>query len=185
MSDDPHTVANRIWGAKPDSEAPNASASKSEPFNEHAVAERVWGRPAVAKAGGTHSVALRPSVDRVSDLTGLDRAGADRLEASLAGVASDLGLTNEETGNFAKDYERQVLNGRDSQEIDRWSAESRRKLRERYGANADAMLADAQEFVRNDPAMASVLVKTGLGSHPKYVERIVERAAKKKFWEKK
>lgn len=181
--EDVSKTAQRIWGdkeASPEFTAPSAPVSK--PVNQQEVAERVWGREsAIRHENGDYSSALRAPIERLSNFSGLDQEGAKALQREMAGVAYDMGLTGYEAGDLANRYEKQVRDGVDRAEVGEWSERAHRKIKDTYGSEADALLEAAKSYVRSRPALAKLLGTTGLGSHPAYVEKIVERVRKLKL----
>ena len=69
-----------------------------------------------------------------------------------------------------------MANPPDDAQVLSWQNAARSELTAAFGDSADLALADAQKLVADDPRLAEFLDSTGLGSHPRVVLQLAERA---------
>lgn len=73
-------------------------------------------------------------------------------------------------------YLRHVAQPATQEQLGAWAQETRRAVRERYGAEAEDRLKMAREVVAANKKLHDLLAFTGLGSHPGIVLDLLERA---------
>jgi hypothetical protein len=92
-------------------------------------------------------------------------------------IMSDLGMSDGEARDVVSIMSTELANGIPTDEtIESWGREATQETFRRYGKAAEARLEDARLLVRRDPRVRRLLDQTGLGSHPKVVAMMIERA---------
>jgi len=61
--------------------------------------------------------------------------------------------------------------------VESWGRQALAQVRQQYGDRADDLLAAARRLVARDPRVSRFLVDSGLGSHPRVVNMLIEKAA--------
>lgn len=123
----------------------------------------------------------RPAIDDslglVSDVAGWTEQERTAHTLSLSHAFNDAKLSAGEASIVASNIAQYSKAAPDEETVRGWEIESRRALREQYGtAEGDRRLALAAEFVANRPELRELLNQTGVGSHPKVVRMIAEKA---------
>lgn len=153
--------------------------------NTETPAAGAVGEQKAEPGGGLYpvDVALRPAFEqRRDDLAvglGLDTTKIAAREADFTDVMRQTGLDPHVVGTPLYDLltsaELAEQRGAEAVDVQPLNEESRRLLRETYGAkDAEDLLARAQSFVASQPKLAAMLRTRGIGSQPKVVAMLVE-----------
>lgn len=124
----------------------------------------------------TYLPVLRPSLDSLRDATGMTAADAERHVTEMALAFDDAGIGTDEAASIHSHIVHHLNTPVDDATYQEWQTEARRMVREQYGSDADRRLQAATAFVKSRPAFARALEESGIGSHPKLVLALVERA---------
>jgi hypothetical protein len=141
---------------------------------EETAAERLFGSRESLRTD--YGPALKDSLDRLSDSTG---ATPEQLQGHLDAVAevfSDARINSREASGLHSLLVSHLSAPVDDATVQQWETESRRELREQYGDDAGRRLAAAQKFVAARPDLQRTLDETGLGSHPRVILALAEKA---------
>jgi hypothetical protein len=96
-------------------------------------------------------------------------------------ILSDFQFTTGEAKEVVSLVDRYAVAPPDEATAAAWASESWDALVRQHGQReANAMLADAQKLVARDPRVKLILEKTGLGNHPKLVQKLVSLARSEK-----
>lgn len=123
----------------------------------------------------TYGTQLRAPLQKLADDHSLPAEQVAELHNAAARVFSELEVPTGRAAEWSELVVRHAT-GADETQIREWRTETVTRLREQYGAEANARLAQAQELVTRFPGFAQMLAGTGLGSHPRVVLELVERA---------
>ncbi len=147
--------------------SPAANTSESLPPRSPNCAKRL--SDACTRASTAYGSALKPVFDGERDAASAIEEWSETMADMEIGVneaAAVAGLANTYRRAPASD-----------DVVQSWATDAMSQVRQRYGADADRRLADAQRLVARDPRVADFLMQSGLGSHPKVVMTAIERAA--------
>lgn len=120
---------------------------------------------------------LKDSANVLADAAGwTEEQRADHLREATR-VFHDAGIRADTATGLHSLLAQHVKTGPDDATVQQWEFESRRQLRERYGiTEADRRRALANEYLAEHPAIAKLLKDSGVGSHPKFVTELAQRA---------
>jgi hypothetical protein len=110
-----------------------------------------------------------------------DYAGATDTERAVLAEArewfADFALDHQEAKSVAETFNAELASGIPSDEtVAAWGREATQETFRQYGRDAEARLADARLLVRRDPRVRQVLERSGMGSHPRVVQLLIEKA---------
>jgi hypothetical protein len=146
--------------------------------------------PAEQKEMYPTEVALRSvftdRASEVADVLGLDATQRAARESAFTEVIRSTGLdpltVGEPLYRRFTDAEIADRRGADAPDVQALDEESRRLLREAYGAeDAENLLARTRAFVAQHPKLAATLRTRGLGSQPEVVRLLVEHVRATNF----
>jgi hypothetical protein len=90
---------------------------------------------------------------------------------------ADFALNSQEAQTVTQVFNTELRDGIPSDEtVAAWGREATQETFRRYGRDAEARLADARLLVRRDPRVRQVLERSGMGSHPRVVQLLIEKA---------
>jgi hypothetical protein len=171
-------MANRLYGGTPQQKQPDADAPGSTSQQE--LADRIYAAspapaarddvPDAVKAlreADTARHMFSPAKAFAADLPDGSLPGVDIAEARE--VAADLGVEPADLREF-----RALANDTTEPDVEAWRVQSHEMLAERGYTAAD--LDAARQLARRDPRVMDYLNATGLGDHPKVVERFIHLA---------
>lgn len=145
--------------------------SEPKPSSDEQIASTLF------DAGIQYRESLREGLSQLVEAHGLDTDTAAALHGAAANVFAQLEVPDGEARDWAGLVVKYAA-GADEAQISEWTREASTRLREIYGPEAGARLAATQGLVRSFPGFAQMLVNTGLGSNPRVVLALVERAPK-------
>lgn len=131
-----------------------------------------------------YATSLQPDVNTLRDRTGMSADDAGKYLAQTAKLFVDADVSPPEAGALHSLLVHHMESPADDATRQEWSEESRRQLRERYGKDADSRMFFVHDFMKQQPDLAKRLEETGLGSHPRFVMDLAERAYKLRTREK-
>lgn len=162
------------------------------PLNpEKTIAERLYGQPTPPPAP-TPDNGDKPSAAEALYGESARTFDVNTMPEALVEKEAEWGFSREELakgyGDIRHEYQipptefNQVVNlmGRysatppDAATLRQWTDESTKMLNNKYGKDANALLAKAQELVKANPILAGRLEYTGLASHPEVVRVMIE-----------
>lgn len=151
---------------------PSTAKAEAEPPKD--AQEALYGDPeAVASR---YLPTMGDALQRVADdvqLSDTDRAAA---QAETVAIFNDLGMSADEASSMYALYAHAIREPADSEQIQAWGTEAMDAARMRYGADLDSRLRAAREYVAARPGLKQALHVSGLGSHPRVVAEMLERA---------
>lgn len=151
-------------GDPPGAEPAPAAAAESDPSAGH------FYDPAVH-----YAPALGEGLNRLGDHFELSKEQRAEQQRNAARIFSELEFEPGSAARFHEMYVSHVINQPDDATMGEWEIQTRQRLRERFGGEADKMLADARAYVATNKTLAEGLSLSGLGSHPEVVVDLVER----------
>ena len=138
--------------------------------NDEELAAKLYDAP------GMYKSSLADGFNRLRDASGMSAEDADTWSAALAEDFASGGIPTTEAQRLHAQIVRRQINPPTEDDIFEWETETRRTMRERYGAKAEDNLATVREFIAERPALWTLLERTGLTMHPETVLGLVERA---------
>lgn len=124
----------------------------------------------------SYAPVLRTSADRLRDATGMSESEVNTHLQDVATFFDDAGITNDAAASLHSIMVHHLTNPVEDGTFDEWQTESRRLLREQYGAaDADRRLNAVRAFVDARPTLKGKLNQSGVGSHPRLVLALAER----------
>lgn len=123
----------------------------------------------------TYGSHLRAPLQQLADDHSLPAEQVAELHTAASHLFAELEVPTQQATEWSELVARHAA-GADDAEVREWRTETVTRLREQYGAEANLRLAQAQELVARYPGFAQMLSGTGLGSHPRVVLALVERA---------
>jgi len=171
-------MAQRLYaGTTPDAAA--AAPIEAAPHPDQARAERMYPDepPPEVRTDVPDEIAAMRAADPARRMFGATAFAQDLPDGSLPGidvvearqVALDLGVEAVDLREL-----RTLANAEAEPDVEAWRVESHAMLTQRGFTAAD--LDGARQLACRDPRVKSYLDATGLGDHPKVVERFVELA---------
>lgn len=148
-------------------EKPNADAPR--PSTDDELKETLY------DPRGIYGQHIREPIQALADEHGLSGEQVDELYSGGARLFSTLELSTAQADEVAGLVARYAT-GASDEEANEWRRETTARLRERFGSEANARLAQAQELVQRFPGFAQMLAGTGLGNNWRVVEHLVDRA---------
>lgn len=130
---------------------------------------RLFYKPEDQLGPGVRELAL------VSNPTGTAQELA-RQTAELAAVAADLGMNRLDVDRFAALARSHKARPPTDEQLAEYERTSVKELREKFGADFDTVLKDAQALAQRDHRFKAYLEVSGLHGHPFVVGRIAELA---------
>lgn len=125
----------------------------------------------------SYEPSLSDSLDYFSDHVEITQDQRKAAISEAATVFSDARVPPEEAARLHGHIVRHAVAPADDATREAWATESRRELRERYGAaEAERRLKVARTFIANRPGLRDLLNATGVGSHPDLVLSLADRA---------
>ncbi len=148
---------------------------QNAPISADEAAHRMYsGTEALLTAYGP---AIQDSANRLRDATGMDDSAYQAHVGDMAHAFHDAGIDQVEGSTLHSLLVNHSLEPATQEQVQGWTIDARRELRERYGpADADRRLAAAAQFIKARPELASRLTASGVGSHPRLVLALAERA---------
>lgn len=170
----PAESSDTLLGGAPASPAGPGGAPAgafSAPMSESDFAHALYHNSIVAEYGNQ----LKESFDRLSDLTGMSAAERDATLRELAEVFDDARIRPDaDASRLHSLMVTHTTTPPTDEQVQAWTVESRRYLRERFGSEADAVMAKARAFLAARPGFGALLTTTGLGSHPDVVKALTQ-----------
>lgn len=111
------------------------------------------------------------------DGTAMTRGQLQAHAIEMARITQDLGMSKADVQDLVAASREPV----DEQTFARLTVEAEKKLRDRYGPDADRALEDAKQLVRRDPRVKAMLDQNGLGSNPAVVLKFAELATRQRL----
>jgi hypothetical protein len=172
-------IADRLYGTTQPQAKPDAGPEDPQPAGDQARADRMYGDLPVEPPRDDVPDAIRElrAADPARRLFGATAFQQDLPDGSLPGLdmpearqcALDLGVEPADLREL-----RVLVNTEDEPDIEAWRVESHAMLKEKGFTATD--LDAARQLARRDPRVYAFLDQTGLGDHPKVVERFVHLA---------
>jgi len=141
---------------------------------EETAAERMFGSRESLRTD--YGPAFKNSLDQLSDATGITPEQREAMLDEAAEIFSDARINSTEASGLYGLLATHMTAPADDTMEQEWATETRRELRQRYGDDAGRRLEAAQKFVAARPDLKRTLDETGLGSHPRIVLALTEKA---------
>jgi hypothetical protein len=143
------------------------------------VAELLYGSDESLRSD--YGPSLVGSTDLLTDLAGWTEEQRDEHLRNATRVFHDAGIRADAASSLHALLAQHVRAPAADETIQQWEVESRRQLRERYRerggiAEANRRMTLVREYLADHPAIAKMLKDSGVGSHPKFVTELADRA---------
>jgi hypothetical protein len=96
--------------------------------------------------------------------------------AEFREIAADVGMGGQEVKSFVGLYRENLATPPSDEQVANWHEASVKRIQEKYGQRADAVMGLAQKLVERDPRVGQIIKNGRLGNHPAVVEMVVEAA---------
>lgn len=145
---------------------------ESEP--EKTLSEALYGESTIGE-NGTYARILKPGLELIGDTYGISAPDLDAHRVETSKIMAELEVEPAMADTLHTLYAHHVVKPADAETVQNWGKESRKMLRETYGADLESRVQTAMEYVKAK-GMTDILNVTGLGSNPVVVKELVERA---------
>lgn len=143
--------------------------------SEQDVADRMFG--STASLLTSYGAAIQDSTNGLTDSYGWTPEQRDAHMADMVHAFHDAHVRPDHASRLHSLLAHHARNRPDDTTVSKWSVETRKQLRERYGLEeGDRRLATAKAFIANRPALRQMLNDSGVGSHPDFVTALVEHS---------
>ncbi len=149
------------------------AAEKTSPESEPETTNLYETPESLAK---TYAIDLKPSLDRLTDLAPQAAEQREQILQETSVVFNDAGINSQQAAQLHGLLVHHLVEPADDATVDGWAKESRQRLREKFGDDANARLAKAQAFVAARPGLRDLLDRTGLGNRWEMIEQLTENA---------
>lgn len=122
---------------------------------------------------GQYDSAMKEGLDRLADKFGLTPKQVYQVREEVSQVFEELNLSTDEGSKLFDLYVHHMIKPADEELHSQWAEASNKLIRE-LGPDAKKKLQDAQSYVDQKPAFKSMMEKTGLGSHPDFIQALIE-----------
>lgn len=119
---------------------------------------------------------MRPGLTEVADMDSNTPEETEAIRATLAGEFHALALTPPEARTLLDSMVKLSKEPATPEQRNAWAEETRRAMRQQYGAAAPERLAAARALVAKTPALRDALNESGLGNRTDIVMMLAERA---------
>lgn len=118
---------------------------------------------------------VRTDLDELRDL-GYDETAIDKHAAAAAEAFNDATFAEPVARDLHSLLVGALKTPASDEQLATWSAEAEEAGRQRHGKEYDERLAKVRAFVEQRNDLKRLLVETGIGSHPRMVTALLERA---------
>jgi len=124
----------------------------------------------------SYKPSLQGTINRLRDQTGMTAVESEALMLETSRFFEGAGIQSGEAQGLHSLIVSHLKRPPSDEMLNDWAAESRQRLRERYGDDADKKMEAVNKYVTAHPTLAKQLNESGTGSHPDVVLRLAERA---------
>jgi hypothetical protein len=172
----PEAVASAVPSNKEDPAAAAPVATDTSTDERKPLADALYSNPeTLAK---TYESTIGQAIDRFVECT--ESAPDDRtaMLRDSAVLFNEIGMSSDQASGFMDHYvgamtDRPITD----EQLESWNTQVKSELTAQYGAAGyEARLTKAREYVKSVPGLGDALEISGLGSHPRVVAALLERA---------
>ncbi len=171
-ADDAAALRQRYPRMAPPSAAKASAGEGAPPTEAEALAARF---PRMAPQDAV-AQAIEPGLVRVAVAHSLDDAATAAIRAAALDLARDLGADAAGMAELVSLYAEHAGAVTHDDLVADWDREAMAQARLRFGDGLNARLARVQAYVEARPELHTMLLETGLGSHPRWVLALLEAA---------
>jgi hypothetical protein len=158
------TAADPLQRAEPEPEGEPEGADELE-------------EPSLYDAESIYGATIDADLDELAAQANLPPEHVSALRKGTAQIFEELGIPVAQAAALHSLHVHYLREPASDETEKGWRKEAHAALRARYGAESEQQLAVAREYVKARPGLYQMLLHTGLGSHPRVVREIVERAS--------